>query len=253
MSPRAPHRFYYPGHLTALATGALVQMSQEESHHMLRVLRLRPGSQVDLFDAAGLAWSAELTGEQGGVATVRLLWPLEPEHAAGAGVNLAVAVIKRHPMDLVIEKLSELGVETFQPLITSRSVGQGDIKPYSEPPERWGRLAIAAAKQCGRNQPMTLMPPAPLGDWLSRPRPPAQNFYAHTAPGARQLGQALGAPAETPLPIWVAIGPEGGWTPEECDAFQAAGFNPVLMGHLTLRAETAALAAAAVCRVLRAE
>lgn len=250
MSPRAPHRFYYPGHLTGLGDNAVVEMPAEESRHMLRVLRLRPGSQVEVFDAAGLGWSAELTGEQGGAAVLRLLWPQPPEEAQGPVVSLAVAIVKRNPMDWMIEKLSELGVDTVQPLLASRCVGLGDIKPYSDPPERWERLAIAAAKQCGRNRPLLLAPPAPVLEWLSLPRPPAQCFYAHGAPGAPLLGRALTGGTEPPLPIWVAIGPEGGWTPEERDAFQAAGFNPALLGELTLRTETAAIAAAAVCRMM---
>lgn len=251
MSPRAPHRFYYPGHLSGLGDNAVVEMPAEESRHMLRVLRLRPGSQVEVFDAAGLGWIAELTGEQAGSALVRLLWPQAPESSQGPVVNLAVAIVKRSPMDWMIEKLSELGVETVQPLLSARCVGLGDIKPYSEPPERWDRLAIAAAKQCGRNRPLLLASPAPVLEWLSRPRPPAQCYYAHGAPGAPLLGRALAAAAgESPLPVWVAIGPEGGWTPEEREAFQAAGFNPVLLGELTLRSETAAIAAAAVCRMM---
>jgi 16S rRNA (uracil1498-N3)-methyltransferase len=250
MSPRAPHRFYYPGHLTGLGENAMVEMTPEESHHLLRVLRLKPGSQVDIFDAGGLAWTAEMAGERGGAAVVRLLWPLElapPEHPI---VNLAVAIIKRNPMDWMIEKLSELGVESVQPLLAARSVGQGDIKPYSEPPERWDRLAIAAAKQCGRNRPLILLPPAPVGEWLQRPHPPARCFYAHGGSGALRLGPALAGTAEAALPIWIAIGPEGGWTPEEREAFQAAGYSPVLLGNLTLRSETAAIAAAAVCRLV---
>lgn len=248
MSPRAPHRFYFAGHLDPNAQ-AIVELSEDESHHLLRVLRLRVGTQIDLFDARGQAYSADVVGEREGRVSVRLLMPIEQEPASQIQVNLAVSVIKRRPMDLMIEKLSELGVDTFQPLLASRSIGQGDIKPYSDPPERWARLAITAAKQCGRNCPLEIMPPSPLKEWLARPRPPAHAFFAHLANESKLLGQAIGERASAALPIWVAIGPEGGWTPQEIEAFMAAGFQPVSLGSLTLRAETAAMAAAAVCRL----
>lgn len=249
MSPRAPHRFYYAGHL-GLAEKPLVMLSAEESHHLLRVLRLRMGTQIDLFDAGGLAYSADVVGDRDGIVQVRLLAPIEVEEPTQTAVSLAVSVIKRRPMDWMIEKLSELGIETIQPLLASRSIGQGDIKPYSDPPERWERLAIAAAKQCGRNRPLNLLPPTPVADWLRRTRPPCHSFYAHPSIKAKILGRAIAEQSGAPLPIWISIGPEGGWTEDEAEGFEAAGFQPVRLGNLILRSETAAVAAAAVCRLL---
>lgn len=252
MSPRPPHRFYYPGRLRP-AEEPLVALSPEESRHLLRVLRLTVGDLIDLFDSEGAAWRAELA-EAGreGTACVRLLEPIALTAEAGPQINLAVSVLKRSPMDWMVEKLSELGVAALQPLLASRSIGQGDIKPYSEPPERWTRLAVAAAKQCGRNRPLELLPPTPLKDWLARERATAHLFYAHGAAlGACTLGQALQERSGDGLPVWVTIGPEGGWTPAEQEAFEAASFRPVLLGRWTLRAETAAMAAAAACAAFR--
>lgn len=259
MSPRAPHRFYYPGPLAGSADGMRVAMPPEEAHHMAHVLRLRPGMELELFDADGLGWRAELDTVAKNGAVVRLLAALEAEPLrATPPVGLAVAVIKRNPMDWMIEKLSELGVRTLQPLLTARSIGQGDIKPGAPPPERWERLAIAAAKQCGRNRPLELAAPATLAGWLTRPQPESRLFFADTTPEAPPLGRALlegaeappapGALIAEPPPVWIAIGPEGGWTPEERDALRGAGYRPVLLGGLILRTETAALAAAAICQ-----
>ncbi|MEN6627617.1 MAG: RsmE family RNA methyltransferase [Candidatus Sumerlaeia bacterium] len=246
---RAPHRFYYAG-LVGDGVPRVVELSAEESHHLLRVLRLKPGAPVDIFDAAGTHFAAIVDEPAGDKARVELLSRLEPERRLGPPVNIAVAIVKRRGMDLLIEKLSELGVDSLQPLLSDRSVALPDIKANSQPPERWDRLAIAAAKQSGRNQPLSILPPEPVLEWLRRTRPPAHTVFADVDPKARPLGQWLIERVGAPLPRWVAIGPEGGWTPRERDAFAQAGFLPVRMGDLVLRTETAAIAAASACRLV---
>jgi 16S rRNA (uracil1498-N3)-methyltransferase len=159
-------------------------------------------------------------------------------------------MLKRRAMDWLVEKLSELGVEMFQPLVAARGVVQrGSGQSRVEAPGRWERIAIAAAKQCGRNRPLLVAPPASLAEWLARPRPPAHTVYARPGPDATPIGAWLAERAGVAAPRWAAIGPEGGWSPDECDAFEHAGFNAVSLGDWTLRSETAALAAAALCRL----
>jgi 16S rRNA (uracil1498-N3)-methyltransferase len=248
VSPRAPHRFYFAGALTGAQ--AAVALSAEESHHLLRVLRLGCGARVELFDAEGRGWLAEVAGEHKGIASLRPVEPLAPRRPERFELNIAIAVLKRRPMDWLIEKLSELGVDTLQPLLTARTIGQGDFKSAGAPPERWERLTLAAAKQCGRNRPLALRAPAPLSDWLGQPFQGALGLVARLGEGLPSLAQSLAGRSDAREPVWVAIGPEGGWTPAEETAFAAAGFKPVRLGDLTLRAETAALAAAAACRVI---
>lgn len=250
MSPRVPHRFYFAGHL-AQQSEELVALSRDESHHLLHVLRLKPGTQVDLFDAAGRSWSAEVVDQVEGQARLRLLYHFEEQSGTPTGINLAVAVLKRRAMDLMIEKLTELGVETIQPLLSARCVGLPDIAPHQETPPRWDRIALAAAKQSGRTVPLNILRPAPVGDWLERMRPPAHTVFAHDAYDAQTIGHWAVQSAGSTSPVWVAIGPEGGWTDDEAKAFEQAGFDAVRMGDLTLRAETAAIAAAALCRLVR--
>ncbi len=242
---RAPHRFYFAGHLKG--EGPVVELSEDESRHLLRVLRLRAGTTVDLFDASGQGWSGQVEAGAGSRARVRLLGPIERDLTLGPPLGIAIALVKRRAMDLVIEKLSELGVDTVQPLMADRTVTRLD---ENDPPERWGRLAIAAAKQCGRNQPLAILPPAPVLDWLQRDRPPAHTIFADPSPAARPIGQWLAERSGARLPMWVAIGPEGGWTPRECAAFEQAGFLPVRLMNMILRTETAAMAAATACRLL---
>lgn len=246
---RAPHRFYYAGQVK-LDGPQLVELSPEESRHLVRVLRLKIGAAVDVFDATGNAFSGTVEAIKGDRARVLLLGRIEPESRLGPPLNIAVALVKRRGMDLLVEKLSELGVDTVQPLLSERSVALPDVKPNTPPPERWERLAIAAAKQSGRNQPLSILPPETVIEWLRRARPPAHTVYADVDQSARPLGQWLVERMGAPLARWVAIGPEGGWTPRERDAFAQAGFLPVTLGDLVLRTETAAIAAAAACRLV---
>lgn len=253
MSPRSPYRFYYAGHIAwPPPSRQAVELSQSESHHLIHVLRLKPGTQIDLLDASGRCFSAAIESVHDGIALVHPMELLEEaSDTVTPPINLAVSIVKRRAMDWMIEKLSELGVDTFQPLLSQRCVALGDIQPDQPPPPRWERIAIAAAKQCGRNMPMSIMPPTSINGWLGRARPPAHTVFAQPEPGALRLVEWVEDRARIALPMWVAIGPEGGWTPGEVEAFKLAGFQSVALGELTLRTETAALAAATFCRLAR--
>jgi 16S rRNA (uracil1498-N3)-methyltransferase len=272
--PRPPHRFHYPGAIptpdadgNSAAAPTIIDIPREESRHMQRVLRLRTGSRVDVFDAAGRAFAAELLPGERNAARLQILHPLDPApgadptapHAAGLPtppLHLAVAVIKRRGMELMIEKLSELGVATLQPLLTRRTVAATSHaagSPDADLPERWERLALAAAKQCGRNLPLAILAPQPVAAWLAalQADPTARAAYGDLTEHSVTLGQWLRQlPPGAAAPLHIAVGPEGGWTPEETQALAAAGLQPVTLGPLTLRAETAALAAAAAVRLL---
>lgn len=246
---RSPYRFYYPGAFVE-KPGETVSLPEGESHHLLRVLRLNPGTTISVFDKHGRQWSAEVGVHQGEVAAVTLVKPEDEPPPEGPEVSVAAALLKRRAMDWMIEKLSELNVSNLQPLITKRTVVEPPKAPEGRAPARWERLALAAAKQCGRRTPLAFSHPTPLGAWLKRERPRVLACFAHNGPASEPLGQWLGDRAGMGLPVVVAVGPEGGWTPGEVEAFQAAGFSPVNLGPHVLRAETAALTVAAACRVM---
>lgn len=250
---RHPHRFYYPGKFAG-RPDETIELPPGESRHALRVLRLTSGDPVTVFDRQGEHWDGEIGGGSttgaGGVASVRLLERIEPETVAGPEVSIAVSLLKRRAMDWMIEKLSELNVASVHPLVARRTVVNPPKTRGHEPPARWERIALAAAKQSGRNTPMRFQPVVSLGSWLQRERPRVLACFAHTGPGATPLGEWLAGRAGMGLPVIVAVGPEGGWTPGEVEAFRAAGFTAVSLGDLVLRAETAALTVAAACRVM---
>lgn len=253
---RSPYRFYYPDALPADA-GAIVELPQGESHHLLRVLRLKPGTPVTVFDKDGRQWSATVEGRpaenEGEIARLALLEPEAAAHAEGPEISIAAALLKRRAMDWMIEKLSELNVSTLQPLITKRTVVEPPRTAEGRAPVRWERIAVAAAKQCGRSAPLAFSHPTPLAAWLKRERPRVLACFAHAGPGSTPLGQWLGDRAGMGMPVVIAVGPEGGWTPGEVEAFLEAGFSAVSLGPHVLRAETAALTVAAACRVMLQE
>jgi 16S rRNA (uracil1498-N3)-methyltransferase len=250
---RSPFRFYYPAALPD-EPGAVVELPEGESHHVLRVLRLKPGTPVTVFDKDGRQWSAEVAGRgEGEAARLTLIEAEAAPQAEGPEVSVAAALLKRRAMDWMIEKLSELNVASLQPLITERTVVEAPESSEGGAPARWERIALAAAKQCGRATPLGFAAPTPLTDWLKRERPRVLACFAHAGPGSTPLGVWLGDRAGMGLPVVVAVGPEGGWTPGEVEAFQAAGFSAVSLGPHVLRAETAALTVAAACRVMLQE
>lgn len=245
---RAPHRFFFPGVL-GNEPGETIALPEGESHHILNVLRLKKGQKVSVFDHRGHAWIGKLEEKDGRAARVTLVEPEPAREEATSRLMIAVALLKRRAMDWMIEKLSELDVASVQPLISERTVAKAE-ETSDAPPARWERIALAAAKQAGRNVPMDFYPVTPLADWLRRERPPALLCFAHKGEGSVGLGEWLAGRAGMGLPVLVAVGPEGGWTPDEVEAFKQAGFQAVSLGPLVLRAETAAVTVAAACRVM---
>ena len=245
MSPRPPHRFHIPERLPAAPEGA-IPLPEAEAHHLRNVLRLGVGNPVDVFDAAGQAWRAEVASVEAAEVTVRLIEPLDPPSQTLRPVTIASALLKRRATDWLIEKVSELGVTAYQPLLARRCVGEVD--PEASTPARWERLALAASKQCGRNTPLEILPARKLADWLANLGPPPRAVAcacAHGQPIGRWLAQTLPLPPGAALTV--VIGPEGGWAPEEVNAMEAVGLTPVSLGPTTLRAETAAVVAASLC------
>jgi 16S rRNA (uracil1498-N3)-methyltransferase len=140
-------------------------------------------------------------------------------------------------MDVVVEKATELGVSRLAPMLTERCVaGRGQVA-------RWRRIALAAAKQCGRTRVPEIDDPAPLAERLAASWPGLRLLAWEEA--TERGWETLPARAEA---VAVLLGPEGGFTPAEAAAAQAAGFRPVSLGRRVLRAETAALVTAALCQ-----
>ena len=218
--------------------GDRVVFSAEQAHQMGRVLRLQPGARVVVLDNAGWQYEAELV-EVGRRATAVLHHKQPAANEPRAQLTLYQALLKRDNFEWVLQKGTEIGVTRFVPLLTARTVAQPPHKA-----DRWQRILTEAAEQSRRGRIPALAEPLRLEDaW-----PQAQTADLALLPWEGASGETLaGALAgKRPSTLALFIGPEGGWTEAEVADGRAGGILPVTLGPRILRAETAAIVAAAL-------
>ena len=225
-------------HVDDLSAGA-VEVSGEQAHHAIHVLRLAVGSAVTLFDGAGRVAEGTIVSAGRSTLTVSVEHvgplPARPEPV----IELAFAAAKGKRVDWLLEKASELGVARLQPVVFARSVAGGmDLSPGKR--RRWMSHCISAARQCGLNFLPDLRQPLAVGDYLAGCEC-AIRLVGEVAEVAQPLPAAL-ADWSAGQTIAILVGPEGDLTDEERAAASHANFRPVHLGHTTLRVETAALA-----------
>lgn len=249
MMPAGP-RFYCP---VALAPGITLDLPDGAARHA-QVLRLQPGSVITLFGFTSLQFtggefSATVTamGRQSVQVLVGGHDPIERE--AGRVLHLAIGIPANERMDWLVEKATELGVATIQPLMTERTVVRLDAQRAVKKLAHWQSIAIAACEQCGRNRVPMIHPVLPLARWLqlrsaATRQPESVALVLSLLPQSRDLRewtgtqQGLGAQAVTFL-----CGPEGGLGGAEETLAISGEHLPVSLGARVLRSETAALAA----------
>ncbi len=249
-----------PERIAALAAGgpepARLALEPAERHYLERVLRYRPGDRLALVDGVGGLWTAVLDPER----SLRLEQdpgaPLRVEAPPGPPLELAMAVPRREA-DLVWRMATELGADRLQPLLAERGA-PGERCPL----ERWQGIVREATEQCERLWHPVLESPRPAAEWLSRPATGIALLATTRREGlplcSRRLrelveGASTGA-GETVLAagLRLAIGPEGGWSPQEEERAEAAGWEPVSLGPTILRTATAAVAGLALLADWRA-
>jgi 16S rRNA (uracil1498-N3)-methyltransferase len=222
-------RFFVSG---ALGPGDVV-LDGPEAHHLTAVRRFGPGDVVTLFNGDGREYSATVVEAGKKRALLHVTGVETPDRELGFRLHIAAALPKGDRGDFLIEKLTELGVTDFTPLLTERGVVKaGDAKA-----EKLRRAVIEASKQCGRNVLMNVHPPAKWSEWCRTIT--GSRYLAH--PGSAACGFA-GAD------VTIAIGPEGGFSPTEVETAFAAGWQLLSLGKTILRVETAAMAAAVWAR-----
>jgi len=211
--------------------GATATLSGNEAHHLLHVMRAKPGLQLTVFDGYGGEYEAEVVQCGRSVVELSLGPKQEIERELSFQLTLAVALPKGDRQRWLIEKAVELGVTRLIPLQTARSVVES--KKVSSKLERY---LIEASKQCGRNRLMQLAPTQELVELLSQ-KESGLRILAH--PGGVPLAKFdLNSTDDRIL----AIGPEGGFTDDEVTLATTAGWKTVGLGSRILRLETAAIA-----------
>lgn len=222
-----------------LASGARLALPAGAARHV-QVLRLQPGAPLVLFDGRGGEYDAVVEHMGRSDVRVAVQGHRAVECEAGVAVHLAVGMPANERMDWLVEKATELGVASIQPLVAERSVLRLAGERAQKKQAHWQAVAVAACEQCGRNRVPPVHAPEPLQAWLARQA--TAGLVLSLRGGSVALAEAAGHAADVTL----LSGPEGGLSPAEEDAALARGWRAVHLGPRVLRAETAPLAALAV-------
>ncbi len=218
-----------------------------EAHHLAAVRRFVPGDTVTLFNGDGDEYPAEvlIAGKKQVVVVVQKR--VEANRELPFSLVIASAIPKGDRADFLLEKLVELGVTTFVPLICERSV----VVPKEHKREKYERSVIEASKQCGRNRLMEVQPPCKFAEFVQRKLEGTKwILHTHEPLGlSRWNGEAKEPTGVNPVArgsqCWL-VGPEGGFTEEEVALAIRHGWQPASLGPRILRIETAAISAAAL-------
>ncbi|MEN9844366.1 MAG: hypothetical protein RLZZ612_2195 [Pseudomonadota bacterium] len=254
-------RIYAP---CALRPDQALRLPAAASRHV-QVLRLQPGDALTLFNGEGGEYSATVTRMGRSEVDVQLHTHDPMEREAAIAIHLAVGMPANERMDWLVEKATELGAASVQPLMTAHSVLRLKGERAEKKQAHWQAQAIAACEQCGRNRVPVIHPVAELESWLKAPLPtltpslgsdaqgheddqvaqplPPLRLVLSLAAQTQPLSHHLAAPALRS--VWLLNGPEGGLSAAEDAQARAAAWQPTTLGARILRAETAALAALA--------
>lgn len=234
------HRFFVP---PEACSGPQIRLTDRDSHHATRVLRLSPGEVIEVLNGSGGLFACRIRSvdRRDTVADV-----LEARRqTAPPPVALAPALLKGRAMDWLLQKATELGAVRISPLQACRAIVHLAEAEIPARLEDWRLTTIEAAKQCGNAWLPELDPPRSLDDFLAR-REGGLLLAAVLDPRAERPGDVLAERSGAGTGVTLVVGPEGDFTPEELETLRTAGAVPITLGPRVLRAETAALAGLAI-------
>jgi 16S rRNA (uracil1498-N3)-methyltransferase len=238
-------RFHCP---MPLAVGQSLDLPQRVAHHAIKVLRLRRGDVLTLFNGAGGEYRARIASVERARVSVEVSGWLATEREPPLSITLVQALQAGEKMDLTVQKAVELGVDRIVPVISRRSVLRLEGERALRRLEHWRGIVVSACEQCGRNRLPEVLLPERLEHWLAR-NSPAGGVRLMLAPAARcSLANVQGPPVGGAVEL--LVGAEGGLAPEEAWSAGLAGFRSVRLGPRILRTETAGLAALAAIQFL---
>ncbi|MGE5839287.1 MAG: 16S rRNA (uracil(1498)-N(3))-methyltransferase [Deltaproteobacteria bacterium] len=229
-----------------LGTQGSVTITGAEARHIATVLRMGPGDRIVILDKRGNRFLTVIKELSRRHVLLDLERPLPAPDPSPLYITLCQALLKSNPMDLLIEKTSELGVDRILPYVAERSVvkvggGKSRIKV-----RRWQEIAQSAAKQADRARPAEILPPQSFDEMMEGlGNEQAMRILLWEQEGVRSLKGLLRSGSAAPG-ILALVGPEGGFTEREVMGATEAGFVPVSLGRRILRAETAAITLVAI-------
>lgn len=236
-------RFFVPA---ADTIGSTIDLPEDEAAHLARVLRLTTGAEVLVFDGRGREWQGIVDRVTKSSAAVRLVTAISAAPEPAVTIALAMAVLKGDKTDEAIRDAVMLGAASVQPLLTDRSEVRASAVTNGRRQDRWQRIAVSSAKQCGRAVVPPIHPAATLDDVLESPGPGLR--LALVEPRSATASVLTVREVSRPAHVQVFIGPEGGWSDREMRALGATT-RLVTLGSQTLRAEAVPLVALTALRV----
>ena len=225
-----------------LLPGGELHLGDEQSRYLGRVLRLKSGDNINVFNGDHGEWAATITRFERQGATLVIHDKVRDDPEPVLHIHLVQGVSRGERMDFVVQKCTELGVSRISPVLTDHSVIRFDDKRAAKRWRHWRRVAENACEQSGRIRPPCIDSPMPLRHWFG------------SAVEREACGIILRPDSETRIAelarprsgLRLLVGPEGGFSQREYEDAQAAGFAAATIGPRILRTETAAIAAVAI-------
>jgi 16S rRNA (uracil1498-N3)-methyltransferase len=227
-----------------LSLGSDIELDEAAAHHISRVLRMRTGDKVSLFNGDGQFYQSELTevGKRHVYAKVETATRVDAE--SPVHTHLGQVLSKGERMDYAIQKATEMGVCKITPLTSERCDVRLNDERGAKRQQHWQQVAISAAEQCGRAKIPLISPIQSVDEWITEKASDTLGLVLH-----HRTHQQL-TDLTPPKKVWLLIGPEGGLTAEEITKAESKGFVATTLGKRVLRTETAPVAALSIIQWL---
>mgnify|MGYP006268661613 CR=1 FL=1 len=229
-------RFYVP---QPRIEHGMFKIEGDEVKHIRKVLRLRAGDEISVFDGSGKEFEGTIVDEERSSVVIRVKNVYPSTKNSSTEVTLAQSLLKGEKMDYLIQKATELGDGEIIPFLSTRSVPALEKSKRIRRHQRWKRIAVEASKQCGRGVVPEIESLQDYSEMLKKASLNALRLILWEREGTK-LKEIMERSVEGKR-IFFVIGPEGGLSEGEVDEAKRAGFIPVTLGRRILRAETASL------------
>ena len=239
-------RFFIKQSETALPTSVI---TGTDAKHIKKVLRLEQRDIITLFDGAGSEYEARIISLSAGSVNVSIIRSFPSTTESPVQIIVAQSFLKQRKMDNLVRQLTELGITKWVPFISKRSVPRPDNKRLAARTNRWKKISREALKQCNRSRIMEIGPTVSFEDIFNISKQSSLKI-AFWENESKSSNLALARSNRHFTNIFIMIGPEGGFTPQEIEKAKACGFITATLGPRILRAETATIAASVLMQYL---
>jgi len=219
--------------------GKYINIRGEEAHHLSNVMRIKEGDRVVLFDGEGKEYTSIIKTVKKSEVTAEIIKTDSVSQEEAVAITLAQAIPKKSKIDFIIEKATELGVDSVIPIYTKRTVVRLDKEKKDSRQTRWGKIAVSASKQCGRTKVPKIYPVTEFDNIVERISDYDLALMACLSEDTRKIKEVI--KDFKGKKILVFIGPEGDFTKEEMASAGLKGCEHISLGPRVLRVDTAAL------------